>query len=330
MKTKRTSLNDIAKALSVSKATVSFVLNDKGDQFNISKEKQRLIREKAKELSYVPNFFAKSLRQGETKTIGLVLPDISNEFYAELCKTIQEQLYAEGYTTFIVNTNDDDEVEKVLMRELIQRSIDGMIIAPSNNITNLIPILLETHIPVVFTDRPGDENADFVGVDNVPEAERLVNSFSKKPSSLVCITPPKSDVSTIQKRIKGISEVCEKANIALSILELPGDRKDITAAIKKEIDNGADSFIPLNNKCTLRSLAAFNDLNLTMPDDVRMISFDDSEAFEYMNPPVSALRQPVAEIGLKTVARLYERIKETKDPGKHFLLPCEFMARGSH
>ncbi|MFT5860731.1 MAG: LacI family transcriptional regulator, partial [Flavobacteriaceae bacterium] len=182
MKTKRTSLNDIAKALSVSKATVSFVLNDKGDQFNISKEKQRLIREKAKELSYVPNFFAKSLRQGETKTIGLVLPDISNEFYAELCKTIQEQLYAEGYTTFIVNTNDDDEVEKVLMRELIQRSIDGMIIAPSNNITNLIPILLETHIPVVFTDRPGDENADFVGVDNVPEAERLVNSFSKKPS----------------------------------------------------------------------------------------------------------------------------------------------------
>jgi len=63
---------------------------------------------------------------------------------------------------------------------------------------------------------------------------------------------------------------------------------------------------------------------------VRMISFDDSESFEYMNPTVSALRQPVHEIGLKTVARLYERVKETKDPGKHFLLPCEFMSRGSH
>ena len=88
----------------------------------------------------MPNFFAKSLRQGETKTIGLVLPDISNAFYAEISKTVQEKLYDSGYNTFIVNTNDDLELEKVLMRELIQRSIDGMIIAPSNNIKELIPI----------------------------------------------------------------------------------------------------------------------------------------------------------------------------------------------
>lgn len=330
MKAKRTSLNDIAKALSVSKATVSFVLNDKGDQFNISKEKQRLIKEKAKELSYVPNFFAKSLRQGETKTIGLVLPDISNAFYAELCKTIQEKLYAEGYNTFIVNTNDNNEVEKVLMRELIQRSIDGMIIAPSNDIKELIPILLETHIPVVFTDRPGDENADFVGVDNLIEAERLVHSFSVRPKRLVLLAPSKSTISTIQRRIKGISAVCEKENIPFSIVEIPSSREEMNALIQLEIEAGGNAFIPLNNKCTLRMLASINDLKLSIPNDLRLISFDDSESFEYMNPPISALRQPVSDIGLKTVARMYERIKETKDPGKHFLLPCEFMARGSH
>lgn len=330
MKAKRTSLNDIAKALNVSKATVSFVLNDKGDQFNISKEKQRLIREKAKELSYVPNFFAKSLRQGETKTIGLVLPDISNAFYAELCKTIQEKLYAEGYNTFIVNTNDDDEVEKVLMRELIQRSIDGMIIAPSNDILDLIPILRETHIPVVFTDRPGDENADFVGVDNFVEAERLVQSFRTEPKKLVAIAPSKTSVSTIQRRIKGIEEVCKKEGIAYSVVELPETQEEINRVIQKELDEGGDAFIPLNNKCTLRVLAAINEMGLSIPQDLRLISFDDNETFAYMNPPISALRQPVTDIGLKTVARLYERIKETKDPGKHFLLPCNFMERGSH
>ena len=330
MKAKRTSLNDIAKALSVSKATVSFVLNDKGDQFNISKEKQRLIKEKAKELSYVPNFFAKSLRQGETKTIGLVLPDISNQFYAELCKTIQEKLYSEGYNTFIVNTNDNDEVEKVLMRELIQRSIDGMIIAPSNDIKDLIPVLLETHIPVVFTDRPGDENADFVGVDNVVEAERLVNSFKERPKRLVVLAPSKTRISTIQGRIKGISEVCKKAKIPFVVVDLPESQEEINALVGKEVKEGGDAFIPLNNKCTLRMLAAINDLKISVPTDIRLISFDDSESFEYMNPPISALRQPVTDIGLKTVARLYERIKETKEPGKHFLLTCEFMARGSH
>lgn len=330
MKAKRTSLNDIAKALSVSKATVSFVLNDKGDQFNISKEKQRLIKEKAKELSYVPNFFAKSLRQGETKTIGLVLPDISNAFYAELSKTVQEKLYAEGYNTFIVNTNDNDEVEKALMNELIQRSIDGMIIAPSNDIKELIPILVATHIPVVFTDRPGDENADFVGVDNYVEAERLVKSFIERPKRVVVVAPPKNSISTIQRRIKGITEVCEKEGVPCDVLTLSGSQEEINKNIKSAIERGGDSFVPLNNKCTLHMLAAVNALELTIPTDLKLVSFDDSVSFEYMNPPISALRQPVTDIGLKTVARLYERIKETKDPGKHFLLPCEFMARGSH
>lgn len=330
MKAKRTSLNDIAKALSVSKATVSFVLNDKGDKFNISKEKQRLIKEKAKELSYVPNFFAKSLRQGETKTIGLVLPDISNAFYAELSKTIQEKLYAEGYNTFIVNTNDNNEVEKALMNELIQRSIDGMIIAPSNDIKELIPILLATHIPVVFTDRPGDENADFVGVDNYVEAERLVRSFQDRPKQLVVVAPSKNSISTIQHRIKGVSEVCKKEGIPLNVVECAESQEEFNATVEKEIKNGGDAFIPLNNKCTLRMLAAVNALNLSIPKDLRLISFDDSESFEYMNPPISAMRQPITDIGLKTVARMYERIKETKEPGKHFLLKCDFMARGSH
>lgn len=330
MKAKRTSLNDIAKALSVSKATVSFVLNDKGDQFNISKEKQRLIKEKAKELSYVPNFFAKSLRQGETKTIGLVLPDISNAFYAELSKTVQEKLYAEGYNTFIVNTNDNDEVEKALMNELIQRSIDGMIIAPSNEIKDLIPILVATHIPVVFTDRPGDENADFVGVDNYVEAERLVKSFKERPRRVVIIAPAKTTISTIQRRIKGITEVCAKEGVPCDVVTLSESQAAINESVKNAIEKGGDAFVPLNNKCTLHMLSAVKDLKLSIPTDLKLVSFDDSESFEYMNPPISALRQPVTDIGLKTVARLYERIKETKDPGKHFLLPCEFMARGSH
>ncbi len=330
MKTKRTSLNDIAKALSVSKATVSFVLNGKGDQFNISKEKQRLIKEKAKELSYVPNFFAKSLRQGETKTIGLVLPDISNPFYAELCKTIQEKLYEVGYNTFIVNTNDDNELEKVLMRELIQRCIDGMIIAPSNNIKELIPILLETHIPVVFADRPGDEHADFIGVDNMKEAESLIKSFTIKPKRLVAVVPTPSDVPTLQERIKGLKASCEKDGIEFSEINLPDDRSEINSTLKKELSKGADSFVALNNKSTFKILAALNKLDVNIPTDIRLISFDDSESFEYMNPPVSAVRQPIVDIGLQSVDRMFDRLKESKNPGEHFLLPCEFVARGSH
>jgi len=330
MKTKRTSLEDIAKSIGVSKATVSFVLNGKGDEFNISKEKQQLIHEKAKELLYVPNFFAKSLRQGSTKTIGLVLADISNPFYAELCKTIQEKLHEQGYNTLIVNTNDDKELEKTLMRELIQRSIDGMIISPANLIDELIPVLHETHIPVVFADRPGDDHADFVGVDNEKEAKKLISSFSKKPKHLVVLTQHAKSVVTINKRIDGIKQMCEQEKIKTSFLNLPEDQTEIDSIILNELKKGADSFLPLNNKVTFKTLSSLKKLKVKLPQEVRLISFDDNEAFAYMDPPISALRQPIQHIGIESVDRLLDRLKETKVPGKHLLLTCEFIERGSH
>lgn len=330
MKSKRTSLNDIAKALNVSKATVSFVLNGKGDEFNISKEKQRLIKEKAKELSYVPNFFAKSLRHGETKTIALVIPDISNEFYAELSKSVQEHLYHHGYNTFIVNTNDDNEMEKQFMRELIQRGIDGMIIAPSNHINELIPILLETHIPVVFTDRPGDEHADFVGIDNRREAERILKLFRKIPKRLVALISNPSEVSTIQERLEGIKLACEKEKIPFNYLDIPSGKEEMEKAVIAEIKTGADTFLALNNRCTLPTIALLLENNFNIPDDIRIISFDDCEAFNYFNPQISALRQPIQAIGIKAAERLYERLKKKENPGEHFILSCEFSARNSH
>jgi LacI family transcriptional regulator len=289
-----------------------------------------LIKDKAKELLYVPNFFARSLRQGSTKTIGLVLADISNTFYAELCKTIQEKLHEKGYNTFIVNTNEDLELEKSLMRELIQRSIDGMIISPCNKIEALIPILHETHIPVVFADRPGDDQADFVGVDNEKEAEKLISSFSVKPKKLVAIAPRTAEVETIEKRQTGISKAASKLGIEVSFVRDSGDQEELDQLIKRELAAGADSFLPLNNRVAFKTLAALKRWKVQLPRDARLICFDDNEAFSYMDPAISALRQPVQHIGIESVERMIDRLSEKKTPGKHLLLTCEFIARGTH
>jgi len=118
--------------------------------------------------------------------------------------------------------------------------------------------------------------------------------------------------------------------VSVEVVKYNDSQEEFNNAIREQVDKGGDSFVPLNNKCTLHMLAAARDLSLSIPADIKLVSFDDSESFQHMNPPISALRQPVIDIGLKSVARLYERIKETKDPGKHFLLPCEFIERGSH
>ena len=330
MREKKTSLADLATSIGVSKATVSFVLNGKGDEYHISKGMQEKIHKKAKEMSYVPNFFAKSLRQGKTKTIGLVVADISNAFYAELCKSIQEKLYENGYNVLIVSSNDNLEVEQSLMNELIQRSIDGMIVSPCNTIENLIPILRSTHIPVVFTDRPGDGEADFVGINNFKEAEKLVNLFTKKPKKIAVLTQHSNAVVTIQQRIEGIIKACNDNKIEYYIKNLSADEIEINSSIKDLLKKGVDSFIPLNNKVALRTLMSLKQLDISIPKQARIISFDDSEVFSYLTPPISALHQPIEMIGHETSLRMLERLKEKERPGKHLMLGCSFIERGSN
>lgn len=330
MKPKRTSLADIAESLNISKSTVSFVLNGKGAQFNISQNTQKLILEKAKELNYVPNFFAKGLREGKTQTIGLVLADISNPFYSELSKSIQEALYDQGYSLFIVSTNDDPGMEIKLMRDLILRSVDALIIAPCNGIPELKPVLDETPIPVVWVDRIGDEFADFVGIDNTEEAKKLVRLFNNKPKKLGILHPVLSDVMTIRLRIEGVINTCRDQNIPYEIASISDENQNAAAIVKKMVDNGVDSIVSLNNRVALSTLGALNTLNISVPEQVRVISFDDSEAFSYFSPPITALRQPIKEIGKETVARLMDRLKESTEQRKHLIMECEFVSRGSH
>lgn len=330
MKTKRTSLADIAESLNISKSTVSFVLNGKGKQFNISENTQKLILAKAKELNYVPNFFAKGLREGKTQTIGLVLADISNPFYSELSKAIQEALYEKGYSLFIVSTNDDPGMEIKLMRDLILRSVDALIIAPCNGIPELKPVLDETPIPVVWVDRIGDEFADFVGVDNYLESTNLIKRFRTKPGKVGILHPVRSDVMTIQLRIDGTRSACEKQGVPYVLSALSDNEKASISQIESLLKDGVDSLVALNNKVALYALIALNRLKISLPEQVRLICFDDSEAFSYFTPPITALKQPIDKIGRETVERLMERLKESTENRKHLMMECEFMERGSH
>lgn len=330
MKSKRISLADIAESLSISKSTVSFVLNGKGKQFNISPTTQQLILDKAKELNYVPNFFAKGLREGKTQTIGLVLADISNPFYSELSKSIQESLYKQGYSLFIVSTNDDDTMELKLMRDLILRSVDALIIAPCNDIPELKPVLDETPIPVVWVDRIGDEFADFVGIDNAKEAGKLVGLFTVKPKKVGIIHPQASGVMTVRLRIDGAKEACQQQGIPFEKLCISDDPKVADEQIQQLLDQGVDSFVSLNNKVALSTITSLKRLKVSIPDQARLISFDDRESFSYFTPAITALRQPIAQIGEETVARLMDRLKESTEQRKHLMMECSFMARGSH
>jgi LacI family transcriptional regulator len=221
-------------------------------------------------------------------------------------------------------------MELKLIRDLILRSVDALIIAPCNGIPALKPVLDETPIPVVWVDRIGDEFADFVGVDNYLEASMLVRRFSTLPKKVGILHPKRSDVMTIQLRIDGTKSACEKQGIPYELAGLTENTEESIKLVKKLIDGGVDSLVALNNKVALHAINALNNLKVDVPGKVRIISFDDSEAFSYFAPPVTALSQPVGDIGKETVERLMDRLKESTENRKHLMMECSFIKRGSH
>lgn len=331
MKIKKTSIADIASNLNLSKSTVSFVLNNKGDYYNISKKTQLLIQNKAKELNYIPNYFAKSLREGKTKTIGLILADISNPFYAELTKVIQDCLYQEGYSLFVVSTNDEEALELTLIQSFLSRSMDALIIAPCNKLTPLNHVLSGASIPIVWIDRIDDDFDNFVGINNYKEAYSLIKCFSKTPKTIGIIKPEHADVTTIQLRIDGLKSACEQDNIPYIIAELNGTSSENATQLKKLMEkNKIDSFVALNNKVALNLFQLLNRLNIQMPSQVRLISFDDISAFSYFSPPITALNQPIEAIGKETAHRVLRSLNGKTNLPKHLFLDCTFVKRGSH
>ena len=157
---KRATLKDIAQKAGVSSAAVSIILNDKPSR--VSQEKKDKVKRIAKELNYIPNQIAKSLLTQQTYTIGLVVPDLANPFFATLSKEIEKQLTKSGYFTFIMNSDEEFSQDREIVKKMLQRQVDGLLLCASNanyqQTNKTIQWLESIPIPLVLIDRTFNSN----------------------------------------------------------------------------------------------------------------------------------------------------------------------------
>ena len=160
-------MQDIADRVGVSRCAVSLVLSGKAKDKRISEALSNRIFQVAKELNYTPNELARGLRTGSTKTLGVIVADISNEFFGELVYHIQQQAYASGYSTIVTNSNEDPAEMLNGIQLLVNRQIDGIIMVPTNNSQNIAQEIVSMNLPFVQVDRfiPGID-ASYVILDN--------------------------------------------------------------------------------------------------------------------------------------------------------------------
>ncbi len=336
---KKVSLLDIARSLNVSTSLVSFVLNGQGDEKGINSKTQQRVLAKARELNYKPNHIARGLRLGKSNTIGLIVADISNKFYARIAKRVEELAGNNKYNLIICSTDENPEKEIELINMLRERQVDGLIISTTQNETFLFTQLKKEQFPFVLIDRQLSRiKTNYVGVENYSGAYNATdllirNGYSK--IGLLKISP--SYLSSVKEREKGYRDALKNHKLKVSnkrIAEI--DYEDIDGQVKQKLidffgsPNQVNALFSVNNRITVACLECLKEMQIKVPEDVGLISFDDVELFRFSYPTITAVAQPTEKIGEEAVRLLFEIMNENQN-GKirQKILPVKIVERGS-
>lgn len=293
----------VAVRANVSPAVVSYVLNN-GPRPVASATRERVLRA-IEELGYRPNAVARALKLRRTETIGLVVPDNSNPYFAELAKAIEDLAYAAGYALVLGNSSNDAERESAQLRTISQRQVDGLLFIGSSPHTDLSQ-LHDDGIPVVLLDRTSDDYAfPSVVVDNRAGARAGVTHLIRHGHRRVaCIAGP-ADLPAANEREAGWREALRAHRIARSgVLErAPFSREGGYLAAHRLLglpDRPTAIFASADLQ-GIGALRACHEAGLSVPDDVALLGFDGTQESEYTTPPLSVVSQPIGEIAAKSI-----------------------------
>lgn len=313
-------LKDIAKDLNLSKTTISLVLNNRGDENKISNTTQKRIIDYAQKHNYKPNQLARGLSLGKTETIGLIIPNISDVFYAKIASFAEKKAKEYGYTVVFSSSNEDAETEHELITSMMNRQVDGLIIASTQQNEKDIQQLKKTKFPFVLIDRHYPEiDTNFVIVDNYDGIKNVTQhllNLGRKKIAYVSIEPK---LDAIKQRLYGYLDALKSNNIQIKkeyIKEINPIyyQQEIKQAIKELVQapNSVDAIVFSTHYLTASGLRELRLLDCKVPDDVAIVSFDELSAFDLTAPAITAIIQPVEDIGNFAVEILLDEIKNKK------------------
>ena len=329
---KRVSLKTIANALGVSSATVSLVLNGKNKNGRVSKEMSKKILDKAAELNYIPNTLAKGLKVGRSRTIGLIVADISNLFFGALALHIQNYAQEEGYTVIIGNTNEQPEEMEKLMKFLYARQVEGLIITATEKSKNLIERLISSNIPFVLVDRTFPElSVNSVMINNYEISYKSAEHLISKGCRNIGVVTYKQDHYHINERKRGAVDALKNAG-----LYNPGNIEEVRYDfLKEDIENSIDNFLCKNNKIdgiffttntiSINGVKSLVKKNINIQKDLQIMCFDENDAFYILPYTVPFIKQPIKEMAKKSVELLLDQIENDSLERKDVVLEAELV-----
>jgi LacI family transcriptional regulator len=332
---KKISLKDIANRVGVSTALVSYVLNNQKEG-RINKEVAQKIRETAKQLNYRTNQVARSLKTNKTYTIGLIVADISNPFFSALARIIEDEADNNNYTVIFGSSDENSKKSEKLMETFLNRQVDGLIIAPPEKSQSQIQYLQEQDITFVLIDRYfPDIKTNWVAIDNYTAAYKAVKHFIDIGRKKIGMITFNSSIFTIEERTRGYLSAMKQNGIKfeekwLKELNANNSRKCVEKAIHELLDgpDPVDALLFSTNQLAAWGLKHINSLSLTVPDDLAIISFDETEALDLFYSPITYIKQPLQEMGREATKILLDNFGKKSEPVQ-ISLPAELIIRES-
>lgn len=301
----------VAEAARVSVATVSAVVNGTGI---VSPQLTARIEEAIREIGYKRNAIARSLKMGTTRTIGLMVADITNPFFTDVVSVIQEVLHRAGYALMLCGNDEDVDTQDNQIRLLLDRMVDGLIIAPAGDDASLKGILDGSNVPVVLIDRVCDGlDADAVVLDNQRAVFDAVNHLLHLGHRRIGYISGSLDTSTGRERLAGYRSALDAAGLtpAENLVRLGNFREADAYKGARQLlmlPDRPTAIFSANNLMVIGVMKAIRDLGLTCPDDISVACFDDFPWADVFRPQLTVVAQPVREIGQQAANLILDRL----------------------
>ncbi len=321
---------DVALAAGVSKTTVSRHIN--GQRVSRAAEIEDAIRR----LGFQPSRLARSLVSGATHLVGVVVPDVTNPYFSAVVHGMETIAQDHGYQVMLCNTDESSDREEVLLRGLLQRSVDGIVMAPAQEVVVLPPILEKIRVPVVFIDRIlGVGNFDSVMVDNVGGSRQAVEHLAAAGHERIGFVGGPLNTSPGRERHVGFVAAMEARELPIvddyvviadfrerggyqACLHLVGLRPPPTA------------IFVANNLMTMGALRALYSVGVRVPADISIVGFDDIALSELISPPLTVVSRPMEEQGVLAMRLLIDRLqRRPRRAAQHLILDTKLIPRES-
>jgi LacI family transcriptional regulator len=329
-------LQGIAQRSGLSVTTVSRVLSGQAGRYRISKKTEAAIRKLAKETSFVPNQWARGLRLKRTLTIGLVIPDISNPFFAAIAHQVILGTRKHGYSVILCDSQDTTELEIQSLELLQSRSVEGVVLCPAGLKAEHLAGFVGGTPPLVLVDRffP-DLPLPYVSSDNVSGAKQATELLIANGHRQIACLQGVRGTSPNESRVRGYKEALAQHHLPIDENLILGDSFTeqsgyIETKLLLKTQPGVRAILALSNLNALGAVRACAEEKWRIPEDLSLIAFDDTPYSPYLATPLTTVAQANSEMGEVAVKLLFDQIQSPHRQTKGgILLPTTLVMRAS-